>query len=126
MKGVFIYLMILTFSLTAGSKDNTDGPVPSWQQSESLNIQLGVRDRNSSMEYYDAVFRVTDENGRNEYEATVKVASDDWGFVHFPADFSVSALDGTYEWKCFVGDIQVSSGTFTLSADQRTITLPKK
>lgn len=126
MKGVFIYLMILTFSLTAGSKDNTDGPVPSWQQSESLNIQLGVRDRNASMEYYDAVFKVTDKDGRNEYEATLKVISDEWGFVHFPADFSVSALDGTYEWKCFVGDIQVSSGTFTLSADQRTITLPKK
>jgi len=126
MKTAFIFFIILIFSLTAGSKDNTAGPAPSWQQSESFNIQLGVRDKNASMEYYDAVFKVTDEGGRNIYEATVKVVSDEWGFVNFPEDFSVSALDGTYEWKCFVGGIQVSSGTFTLSDDQRTITLPKK
>ncbi|MFA7122772.1 MAG: hypothetical protein WC212_01895 [Candidatus Delongbacteria bacterium] len=126
MKTLFIIIIAFALSLTAGSKDNTAGPAPSWQQSESFNIQLGVRDKNASMEYYDALFKVTDETGRNEYEAAIKVRSDEWGFVNFPEDFSVSALDGTYEWKCFVGGIQVSSGTFTLSEDQRTITLPKK
>jgi len=126
MKNILVVLILFSIVLTAGSKDNTNGPVPSWQQSESLNIQLGVRDMNASMEYYEAVFTVQSVNDDKIFEAKLKVNSDEWGFVSFPEDFSTSASDGEYEWECTVGDRAVSSGSFTFRLDQRELTLPKK
>lgn len=126
MKTIFVIIIIFALNLLAGSKDNANGPEPSWQQSESLNILLGVRDKNASMEYYDAIFKVIDEQEKNVYEATIRVEADGWGFLNFPEDFSVYALDGNYTWKCFVKDMLVSAGSFTLGDDQRTLTLPKK
>jgi hypothetical protein len=126
MKNMILILLLASIGLAAGSIDNTEGPLPSWQQSESLNIQLGVRDKNASLEIYEAVFIVHSVAGDNIFEAKIKVKSDDWGFVNFPEDFSVVVTAGDYHWKCMVGEKQVSSGRFTFGQDQRALTLPKK
>ncbi len=126
MKNILVILFVFSIALAAGSKDSTQGPLPSWQQSETLNIQLGVRDRNASMEFYEAVFIVQTKEDEKIFEAKLKVNTDEWGFVSFPEDFSVSAPDGEYEWKCTVEGKKVSSGTFTFRQDQRELTLPEK
>ncbi len=126
MKGTILFVILISVCLAAGSKDNTEGPMPSWQQSESLNIQLGVRDKNASMEYYEAVFTVRATDGDKDFEARLKIAGDEWGFVNFPDDFSMAVNEGDYEWKCMVSGKEVSGGKFTFGKYQRSIMIPEK
>lgn len=123
----FIFITLILFSvISAASNSPVEDPVPSWQQSEALDIQLGVRDKNGAAEYYDALFVVSKKNGTEKYEKIIKVKKDDWGFVNFPSDFKDNADDGEYEWKCFVDGKVVSFGEFIYSEFQRILTLPKK
>lgn len=122
----FIALIFISFISSAASNSPAEDPVPSWQQSESLDIQLGVRDKNGAAEYYEAMFIVSRKNGNEKYEKNIKVQKDDWGFINFPSDFKSSAEDGEYEWKCLVDGKVVSYGEFIYSEFQRILTLPKK
>jgi hypothetical protein len=83
-----------------------------WQQSETINIQLGVRDKNSNLAEYKATFKVTETNTDKSAETTISVTADQWGFVNFPEDFGVDALKGDYDWTCTVADKIVTYGKF--------------
>jgi hypothetical protein len=124
---LFIILSI-AFSLFAfgGTKPPENDPTAFWQQSETLNIQLGVRDKNALAESYNAVFSAENKALGIVYEAKIRVAKDDWGFVYFPQDFPPGVKDGEYVWNCTVNGKIVSSGSFKYSDDQRTLTIPKK
>lgn len=124
----FVFIAIILYSVISQGASNSpaEDPVPSWQQSEALNIQLGVRDKNGSAESYEAKFIVLKKNGTDKYERIISVKKDDWGFVDFPSDFKSSAEDGEYEWKCYVDSKVVSYGEFIFSDFQRIITVPKK
>ncbi len=111
---------------SGGTRPGNDIPTPFWQQSETLNIQLGVRDRNGSLEYYDAVFLVQRKDDDTEYKKKLRVKTDEWGFAYFPDDFDVRVSDGEYIWNCTVDGRIVSYGDFIYSKDQRKITIPKK
>lgn len=126
MKYLTLFALILFSFVYAASNSPDEDPVPSYQQSESINIQLGVRDKNGAAEEYEALFAVSKKNGTEKFEKNIKVKKDDWGFVDFPSDFKSSAEDGEYEWKCFVDGKVVSYGEFTYSEFQRILTLPKK
>lgn len=121
-------LLTLVFSVFAfgGSKAPEEGPSAYWQQSESLNIQLGVRDKNALAGSYVAVFTVQNKEMEIVLEAKITVAKDDWGFVYFPNDFPPGAKDGDYLWKCTVSGKTVSSGSFKYAENQRTLTIPLK
>lgn len=110
----------------AGSRPSGETPVPFWQQSETLNIQLAVRDRNGALEYYDAVFSVERKDEDIVYKKDLRVKADDWGFVFFPEDFDIRASDGEYVWNCTVDGKIVSYGDFVYKNDQREILMPKK
>jgi hypothetical protein len=84
----------------------------SWQQSETINIQLGVRDMNSNLAEYKATFKVTETTTDKAVETTITVTADQWGFVNFPEDFGVDALKGDYDWTCTVGEAIVTYGKF--------------
>ncbi|MBU4487061.1 MAG: hypothetical protein KKD38_09055 [Candidatus Delongbacteria bacterium] len=123
-----LIILTLVFSMFAfgGSKAPEEDPISSWQQSESLNIQLAVRDKNSVMEIFEAVFIVENIENGLKFEKTIKVPDDDWGFVYFPDDFPPGAKDGEYEWKCVVNGNVVSSGNFKFSENHRNLFIPKK
>ena len=84
----------------------------SWQQSETINIQLGVRDKNSNLAEYKATFKVTETTTEKAVETTITVNADQWGFVNFPEDFGVDALKGNYDWTCTVAGRIVTYGKF--------------
>ncbi|MBN2857817.1 MAG: hypothetical protein JXN63_05400 [Candidatus Delongbacteria bacterium] len=126
MKYLTILALILFSFISAASNSPAEDPVPSWQQSESPGIQLGVRDKNGSAEEYEALFVVSKKSGTEKFEKNIKVKKDDWGFVYFPSDFKAASDDGEYEWKCFVDGKVVSYGEFIYSEYQRILTLPKK
>ena len=108
----FIFIALILFSVisVAASNSPAEDPVPSWQQSEALNIQLGVRDKNGVAEYYEEVFTVSKKNGTEKFEKNIRVEKYEWGFVYFPLDFKGSAEEGDYEWKCLVDGKVVSYG----------------
>ena len=124
-----IYIILtIAFSLFTfgGTKAPENDPSALWQQSETLSIQLGVRDKNALSESYTAVFSAENKEFGIVYEAKIKVAKDDWGFVLFPQDFPPGVKDGNYIWKCTVNGKKISSGTFKFADSQRTLTMPKK
>ena len=84
----------------------------SWQQSETINIQLGVRDKNSNIAEYKAIFKVTEITTDKIIETTITVKADQWGFANFPEDFGVDALKGDYDWTCTVAGKIVTYGKF--------------
>ena len=47
-------ILILLISIIAFAQES------SWQQSETINIQLGVRDKNSNLAEYKATFKVSE------------------------------------------------------------------
>lgn len=126
MKKILILTLILSALIFSQTKVKQENLSPSWQQSEALNIQLGVRDKNSSLETYEAVFTAENKAEKIILESRIKVEKDGWGFVYFPNDFPGGAKDGDYQWKCTVGGKKVSSGRFKYAENQRTLTIPKK
>ena len=106
MKKISTTIMILLISIIAFAQES------SWQQSETINIQLGVRDKNSNLAEYKATFKVTETTTEKVVETTITVTADQWGFVNFPEDFGVDALKGDYDWTCTVGENIVSYGKF--------------
>ena len=106
MKKISTTIMILLISIIAFAQES------SWQQSETINIQLGVRDKNSNLAEYKATFKVTETTTEKVVETTIIVKADQWGFVNFPEDFGVDALKGDYDWTCTVADKIVSYGKF--------------
>ena len=100
-----IILIILISTLAFAQKS-------SWQQSETISIQLGVRDMNSNLTEYKAIFKVTEINLDKAVETTITVKADQWGFVNFPEDFGVDALKGDYDWVCTVDGKIVTYGKF--------------
>jgi len=72
-----IYIILtIAFSLFAfgGTKAPETDPSALWQQSETLSIQLGVRDKNALSESYTAVFSAENKEFGIVYEAKIKVA----------------------------------------------------
>ncbi|MDA3839298.1 MAG: hypothetical protein PF574_10000 [Candidatus Delongbacteria bacterium] len=102
----FTTILILLITIIAFAQES------SWQQSETINIQLGVRDKNSNLEEYKATFKVTETTTEKVVETTITVTADQWGFVNFPEDFGVDALKGDYDWACTVADKIVTYGKF--------------
>ncbi|MBU4481035.1 hypothetical protein KKH59_01830 [Patescibacteria group bacterium] len=97
----------------------------SWQKSEGITVQLGVRDKNGELKKYRALFIVRDKNGK-EYKLEKDVRGDVWGFVYFPEDFKVYGEPGDYTWKCIVKGKVAASGQFRLTTvktdcDQATV-----
>jgi hypothetical protein len=125
MKYFMITLIFVSLAF-GGSNSPKEDPVPSWQQSEALNIQIGSRDKNGALETYEAVFTVQMKGSDTIFEARTKSAGDAWAFVSFPENFTPGAKDGEYDWKCEVNGHITASGSFRFADDQRTLTIPKK
>jgi len=106
MKRISTIILIFLISLLAFAQES------SWQQSETINIQLGVRDKNSAFPEYKATFKVTETTTNKSVETTITVQADQWGFVNFPEDFGVDALKGNYDWTCSVAGKIVTYGKF--------------
>lgn len=106
MKKLSTTILILLIAMVAFAQKS------SWQQSETINIQLGVRDMNSNLAEYKATFKVTETNTDKAVETTITVTADQWGFVNFPEDFGVDALKGDYDWTCTVAGEIVTYGKF--------------
>ncbi|MFO7810064.1 MAG: hypothetical protein R6V47_01660 [Candidatus Delongbacteria bacterium] len=127
MKYTIVLALLLITVASFSASDSTDNdPVPSWQQSESVNIQLGVRDKNGALEFYDAVFVVTAKKGGKKFEKNIQVKKDKWGFVLFPEDFKAVVKDGDYDWECRVDGNVTAYGRFTYDSLQRILTIPEK
>lgn len=102
-KALFVTsLLISTFSVFSQT----------WQQSTSIEIQLGVRDKWGDKEYV-AEFIVIGPAGKVS-SAKIKVETDMFGYVMFPTDFNASsAAQGNYKWRAIVDGKSVSGGSFT-------------
>ena len=87
-----------------------------WQQSSSLNIQLGIRDKFGMQGSYEALFVVTDSKGKKS-KLTKKVSSDKWQFVSFPEDFDTFAKAGIYSWQGIVNGKTVIDGKFEFTKE---------
>jgi hypothetical protein len=92
----------------------------SWQSSESVSVQLTVRDKYGTLGNYEATFIVYTPDG---YRLTksVSVRGDDEGAVTFPQDFTVPSRyiggvrGGRYRWECIVLGKAVVGGSFTVA-----------
>jgi len=82
-----------------------------WQQSQSVLVELGVRDKYGRLGSYNALFVVTSPDG-NQYRTKRRLSGDEFGYVYFPHDFGTYAKPGTYSWECIVGGNAVVSGRF--------------
>jgi len=58
-----------------------------WQQSEGVEAQLGVKDKFGKSGTYIATFLVKNINGQ-EWKKSIKISGNQWGYVLFPDDFS--------------------------------------
>lgn len=91
---------------------------PSWQSSETVNVQLTVRDKHGERNY-EATFIVHTPDGL-KLSKTVQVEGDDEGVVTFPDDFRVPSRyaagvrGGRYKWECLVEGKAVVGGRFTV------------
>jgi hypothetical protein len=83
-----------------------------WQQSQDMNVELGVRDKFGNSVQYEAYFVVTKDG--QFFRKKMLVKKDAWGFVYFPKDFNVNVKPGMYQWKCLVDNKKVASGKFNL------------
>lgn len=88
---------------------------PTWQQSEAMQVQLGVRSKFGTTPY-EAEFIIHDENG-GKFKAKKSVKGDAWGYAIYPDDFSTTAQPGSYKWKCMVSGKEVSSGKFKIKSN---------
>jgi len=82
-----------------------------WQQLESAQIQLGVRDKYGELDGYTADFVVIGPN-KQKYHVYKKVEGDDFAVVYYPEDFQGSSQSGKYTWKCLVNGKPVIEGKF--------------
>jgi hypothetical protein len=126
MKIFILLTMVFSAFAYGGSGAPKEDPVPFWQQSESVNIQLGTRDKNGALQSYEAAFSVQLQGSDVILEAKTTVSGDAWAFVYFPESFPPGAKDGEYSWKCTVNGKVTASGSFIFGEDQRTLTIPKK
>jgi hypothetical protein len=85
---------------------------PNWQASQSVSgVRLGIREKDGVIEPYEAMFIVTDKNGK-EYKATKQVGKYMMGYVLFPDDFGGYTSSSSYQWKCIVNDKIIVEGKF--------------
>jgi hypothetical protein len=85
---------------------------PNWQASQSVaGLRLGIREKDGVIEPFDAMFIVTDSNGK-EFKVTKRVETFMFGYVNFPNDFGGYAPSDSYRWKCIVNDEVVVEGRF--------------
>src|ERR1051326_5471592 len=82
-----------------------------WQQSESISVELGVRDKNNELGSFMSLFTVTDPDG-SEHSARARVRNGDFSYVTFPSDFDTYEKEGRYSWKCMVASNAVAEGAF--------------
>ena len=106
---VCIMLFLIVWAFASSAQENKVDVT--WQKSESVSVQLGIRDKYRELTKYDALFVVTDSNGK-EYKFHQEVSDDNWGYAYFPDDFSVYAKPGKYSWECIVNRDIVASGQF--------------
>jgi hypothetical protein len=108
------FLLILTFAFLPldDSAARQSKQKPNWQASQSVSgVRLGIRDKDGVIEPYQALFIVTDNNGK-EFKASKRVEKYMMGYVQFPNDFGGYASSGSYMWKCLVNDEIIVEGKF--------------
>lgn len=106
-----LLLCISSYFLGYKAMAESAKPKPSWQMSEGVSVQLGVRDKYGNLGEYKATFLVKDEKG-GEYKTTKIVKNDEFSFVYFPEDFKVNAKPGLYHWRCIVNGEEIAKGRF--------------
>src|SRR3989338_4847246 len=103
MQRILIFFFVLLFPFFVYAEE----PKPIWQQSEGVNVEIGIRDKFGSLKGYNALFVVVSPSGK-EYRVEKKIADDNWGYAYFPADFKTTEEPGEYSWKCFVNGKEVT------------------
>lgn len=102
------FFVLMLFSIPAYA-------APSWQQSSSHSVQLGIRDKFGDMRAYTAQFVVYGPG--KEYKLTQHVKQDSWGYVYFPQDFTAISTPGHYTWQCMVNNKIVGNGEFDVAKE---------
>jgi hypothetical protein len=85
-----------------------------WQQSESVSVELGVRDKSDALASFMAVFEVTGPDG-SVHTARARIRDGDFSYVSFPSDFDTYIIAGRYTWRCLVESNSIASGAFEYS-----------
>ena len=82
-----------------------------WQQSQSIQVQLGVRDKGGTLGTYEARVVVTTPSGA-QVEAKLQGHGDDWAYVVFPNDFNTFEQQGDYSWVAVLNGTKIAGGGF--------------
>lgn len=82
-----------------------------WQQSTSLEVSLGVRDKFGQGGNYTVVFAVKEPTGATSSKVA-KAKGDEFVSVRFPTDFNTYLKRGRYTWTASVSGRQIATGRF--------------
>jgi len=102
----FALLALLFLSVDTGTAQRPAAKVI-WQESQSVTVQLGVRDKFGTLGGYDVVFEVSAVDGR-KVTARKHVSGNEFGDVTFPDDFDFTnqfslRSAGSFSWRAIVG-----------------------
>lgn len=87
-----------------------------WQQSESTQVELGIREKFGEKPFV-AEFIVSPPGGKPQTRK-INVAADEFGSVNYPKDFGGYMAPGKYTWKARVNGKDVVNGQFVYQQDR--------